>query len=250
MIRRKALLIACPGPPDDDYLSGVKVDIRNWRDFLKSPLGGAWAAGEISLLENPSAAAVKVAALSLAAVDYSMVVYTGHGHLDAASDRTYTAIGLDPGLPVSTLTKGADRHTVVVDSCRRPTARLPTMDALAKLVEKAEAQLSPEQCRRCFDQDVLACEPAHVTLYACSPGEFAHENERTGGYYTHHLLKATRDWFNENRGADTSDSYYSLSVVAAHRRASLALRRDRGDDQTPDSDKPKVRKFFPLAIIA
>jgi hypothetical protein len=250
MLHRKALLIAAPGSPgDDDYLDGVDVDIRNWQDFLTSPLGGRWYGSEVVVLREPSARAVREAIADLATADYSFLVYTGHGHLDNGG-QTFTCIGPYPGLSAAALKQGAPRRTVVMDCCRQPAGPLPLLETVAKAADSAGVRLNATDCRRYFDGTIAARDPGCVALYACSPGELANENERTGGWYTHSLMQAARDWLAAKPYFDTSERFSTMSVIAAHRRASTEVQNRSNGEQTPNSDRPRVQKFFPFCIIA
>jgi hypothetical protein len=52
-MKRKALIIANPGEPGEDYCSGVEKDVHNYTAFLQSPIGGLWRDDEMTVLWQP-----------------------------------------------------------------------------------------------------------------------------------------------------------------------------------------------------
>ena len=56
-MKRRALLIGCPGK-GNDFLPGVKKDIENYKEYLKSNNGGKWYDDEIISLYDSSLSSI------------------------------------------------------------------------------------------------------------------------------------------------------------------------------------------------
>ena len=75
MIRR-AILISDNGDVDND-ISATKEDVKNYRDFLMSGIGGAWENSEIEPYHNPDYNTIKK--LSNYENDYTITMVSSHG---------------------------------------------------------------------------------------------------------------------------------------------------------------------------
>ena len=94
-MKRRALLIGAPGAlGEDGYLPGVRRDLMNYHDFFVSPLGGAWRESEIQTLINPTRHQVREELGSLRTADYSIAIFSGHGH-DHRREGTIIALAND-----------------------------------------------------------------------------------------------------------------------------------------------------------
>lgn len=122
---RKLLLLANPGVQGVNLVSQVFNVLERYKQYFKSPVGGYWQDDEIidyQDIADPQAEANWVA-FQLAEitrnVDYSIIVFIGHGGVMHGED----VIQLSKGqlCPVSCLT-GNNGHgikrTVIIDACR------------------------------------------------------------------------------------------------------------------------------------
>jgi hypothetical protein len=146
---RKALLIGCPGGGGTHYLSGVAQDLANYDRYLRSPLGGGWYSSEISTLDYPSAAAVRAAIQSLESIDYSFVLFSGHGYVTSNARSTIVCLRGDEEMDSVTLHIGAKKHTVLLDCCRvvaKPMVlaedALTRMDSIAKSLRASACRVT------------------------------------------------------------------------------------------------------------
>jgi hypothetical protein len=75
-MKRNALLIG-----NSDGLEGVKIDIRKFRYFLKSRVGGKWKDEEITEIPNPSKFHLQQLIYNLKRMnyDFSIIYFSGHG---------------------------------------------------------------------------------------------------------------------------------------------------------------------------
>lgn len=75
-MRRKAILISDNGGVDND-IPATKEDVKNYRDFLMSGIGGAWENSEIEPYPNPDYNTIKK--LSNYEYDYTITMVSNHG---------------------------------------------------------------------------------------------------------------------------------------------------------------------------
>ena len=82
-MRRKALIIGNSGDKKNpnEYLEGVEKDIKNYKDFLLSPIGGLWNKEEISVSLNETKEQIRkeLIALKQNKYDFVFILFSGHG---------------------------------------------------------------------------------------------------------------------------------------------------------------------------
>jgi hypothetical protein len=251
-VDRKALLIGCPGKRSaDNYLERVPRDLRNYDRFLRSPLGGAWYSSEIVALDDPPAFAVEAAIHTLKSADYSLVLFSGHGHVTSDGRSTIICLRGNDEINSNELRAGSKKHTLIVDCCRvieRPSRKLAE-DALAKMDAAAARRLTPERSRRLFEHEISQCPSGLVVLHSCAVDETAGDDSGRGGYYAYSLIEATEDWL-ESNSTDLSKEYAVLRIPRAHERAKVIVQQLSGNRQNPQIEKPRSEPYFPFAIAA
>lgn len=246
-MNRKALLIGGPGVKGaDGYLRGVERDLEGYRTFLCSPLGGAWQDGEIATFLSPNRAQVDAALRILTTADYSVTLFSGHGRHSAVTQSTIVELQSGIELDSDRLRSGAPKHILILDCCR---VEVPEglEEALAKMDQQGPS-LHPDDCRRYYDERIAACDVGLVVLHACSVDETAGEIATRGGIYSIALLGAAEQWWRLSR-VDTRNYYDIQSVVSAHDLAVPEVKRLSGNRQNPVIQMPRVKLFFPLAVI-
>lgn len=249
MVNRKALLIGSPGKEDtSDYLEGVARDLQNYNHFLRSPVGGAWLSREIFILDDPSSSAIVAAAETLKLVDYSFVLFSGHGYHSPKTRSTVICLRNNEELNSDKLRGGAGKHTLILDCCRVVERARMAEDALARL-DKAAVELNEGHCRQYYDQRISECPPGQIVLHSCDLNETSGDDSRRGGYYAYSLIDGADTWA-ENEETNLSKHFYILSVPKVHDRAREAVRRLSGNRQNPQIEKPRSEKYFPFAILA
>ena len=249
-ISRKALIIANPGVEDDkeDYLPGVDRDVLNYQRFLKSKVGGAWRASEITTLRYPTLLGLRVALITLSQSDYTKVIFTGHG--EYSNEKGTTILQLRPGVDIDSaeLCGGNAKRTVILDCCRGIHVPMAVDEATMDALAKADSMDDLSESRRCYDQDISRCPNGLVVLFACSIGQLSGDSDR-GGVYSYNLIRAAEAWARAQTG-ETTKSYYPFSVVAAHEKAKEMVMQQRGSRQTPTIEKPRSSPYFPFGIVA
>ncbi|MFC5522616.1 caspase family protein [Polaromonas jejuensis] len=243
-MNRKALIIGAPAPD----IPGVKTDLKNYRDFLLSPLGGAWVSSEVVTLISPSEADVSAQIQSLSNASYSLVVFAGHGRHPTQDGSTL--VELRPGLEIDSvrLRRGAEKHTLILDCCRKLSKTLLTEDVLAKAA-KRELVLTASECRTYYDKRIADCGKGLVVLFACGIDETAGESPQAGGYYSASLMAAAHEW-KSTSDIDLAKSYKIMSITDVHEQAATRVKALSGSRQNPTSEYPRTELRFPFAVLA
>ncbi|MCL6478698.1 MAG: caspase family protein [Peptococcaceae bacterium] len=119
-MKRHALIISNPGELGaENYCEGVKIDVKNYISFLKSPLGGTWYDSEITHLDRPSRANVHNAITNISLCDYTFIVFCGHGYFSASKESTILELRKNEEIDSLDLRNGARKRTIILDCCRK-----------------------------------------------------------------------------------------------------------------------------------
>jgi hypothetical protein len=247
-MRRKALLIGGPGNKGESgYLEGVLVDLSNYRTFLTSDIGGAWRDDEITTIQNPDQNTVRAELAALGLVEYSFVLFGGHGYIDGRTGRTRVLLRKNVELEADELRVGAQRHAVIIDACREIETGL-LVEALTKRAEEGPTTNRPA-CREAFDAQVKKCGAGSTVLWSCSPNETAGDNSATGGYYSEGLILSAREWA-RSRATGQTRATGILALDTAHDSAAQKVQRISRNLQNPTIEKPRSLNQLPFAVIA
>jgi len=250
MASRKALIIGAP----DEKIPGVNVDVKQLREYLKSPIGGLWYETEITTLISPSANSIRVQLALLGLCDYSLVFFGGHGFHSNERNRTILHINSSETLDSLELRAGAKKHSLILDCCRKAESerRLLKSATEAMVFDHARGKnLDPAQCRQFFDMAISECDSGLVVMNACSVNETAGENNTDGGYYTSSLIDSGKEWARKKLSTiDLFKNYSTSSTQDCHNAAVVQVKLLSGGRQTPSFESPRAEKKFPFAVVA
>jgi len=230
-MKRKALLIG-----NSNGLSGVKLDISNFRSFLKQSVGGQWYDSEITIEMNPTKAGLlsTISTLKKEYYDFCFVVFSGHG---AYQKGTVLEInGKEETIHENDLKCISSRQISIFDCCRNVIS-VPLQERIQDSVKMfATGNLIREK----YDSRIMQSIEQQISLYACAVGESAIDTEN-GGLYINNLLKAAKNvQFN-----------YKL-VGVAHEEAASATQneawRKEWHRQNPTATLPKCLSSQQLII--
>ena len=252
-ITRKALLISNPGEAgQENYCKGVYVDIDNYRRLLTSAEGGAWEDSEITVLDRPMAATVRVCLVSLSLADYGFVMFTGHGWYSKPNGELVLQLKQGEDIAALELKKGAKKRTIIFDCCQKvyPDSFLKeSRAAFAAKSAEAVRQANRVTCRRLFDQGVQSADMGILVLNSCSVGELSSDRDNKGAYYAGSLVECVDDWSNRQSKMSVYAPNSEFSCVAAHNCASVKTKSLSGELQNPTIEKPKTMPYFPIAVF-
>lgn len=248
---RKALIISNPGEKgDENYCEGVNVDVSNYKQLLTSPLGGLWLSAEITHLDRPKTNHVIKEIAYLANIDYTFIVFCGHGYFSTKSDTTVLELQKYEELNSLELRANANKRTIILDCCRKVVKEAILEKAFAAKAERMIPHLKPDECRRYFDSQIGKCSKGIVVGYACKKDEVAGDSQSRGGYYSYGILQSAINWHDNINNIDLEKSFYHFSIVKAHEEGIVRVRQLSGGTQNPEIEKPRSDPYFPLAIIA
>ncbi|MEI6197029.1 MAG: caspase family protein [Verrucomicrobiota bacterium] len=217
-MKRKAILIDSSNVTGLHDLPGARVDVANWRNFLKSDLGGAWEDSEIITLIKPQSSEVN-GHLAVDADCYSFVAYSGHG---SDGSVVLNEGWINAGYSISNLKPKGSKGTLIIDSCRGVAEAKTyefTKTALANASGRAvalnasrgrevifanERELSERlilnragyviKPRQKWEESAKGSLTGIVQMLACSKGQAAEEDPKAGGYYTSLLMQSADLW--------------------------------------------------------
>lgn len=249
---RKALIITNPGEANDPehYCEDVFIDVTNYEQYLRSPLGGAWESYEIDKLNRPTCSEVKMKIAGMSSTDYTMVIFCGHGGIDGRSGNTILELKQKEYLDSLDLRTGSKKRTILLDCCRKVVPReLLEKAELRAAYAFAEPELNRQACRRAFDEQIMRCSNGVIVGYGCSPDQVAAGHPTKGGYYSSSLIGAAFSWFEGKKGGWRIVPE-QRSIVSIQADAVPRVTRLSGGTQTPMMEKPRTEPYFPFAVVA
>ncbi|WP_335956431.1 caspase family protein [Acinetobacter bereziniae] len=250
MVTRKALIIGSP----DKNIPGVNIDITNMNSFLKSPIGGAWRESEIINLTNPSIDLIKSHVNKLSVFDYSFIFFAGHGYYSESKDCTMLNVNENEKLESLFLRKGAKKHTLVLDCCRKLEKIRILKEAAMENYSLDSANLQKidlDECRKYFDKEISLCDTGLVVMNSCDIDEYAGESETDGGYYTSSLIKSAKKFANDKLYTINLTTHYArYNTKICHEKASARVKELSGDKQNPVFEGQRSAPKFPFVIVA
>lgn len=225
-MKRKALLIG-----NTHGLPGVKIDLKKFENFLVSEIGGAWLAGEIETINNPSKNYLlnKIEITKQQRHDYVIVLFSGHG---GHARRTILEINQAGETIEDSQLHGISPRQITIHDCCRSILQ-PVMESAALDSVDFMARNQYSNVRQRYDSRIMQAIPQQAKLYSCSIGQVAYDT-KDGGIYTSNLLASARKipW-----------SQADKTIGAAHQEAIEPTERQSkeigGTVQTPDSVLPR-----------
>ena len=233
MIRRAIIIGNNTGYQAPTYLSGVSRDLVNYKNYLKSNVGGAWLDNEITVIQNGNKRAI-LAAISTCVASYSFVVFSGHGFMFSRDKLTYICVA-DGLLSENELNTGLSKQTLILDCCREvediSEARgMGDVQYLEKggTVGMYKASRTIDSARQKFDSAISASSAGQCRAYACDVNETSGDNAASGGVFSSALMRVGK-----NFGAVDNERGYWLSIKSAVQMATTKINSDPFTNQSP-----------------
>lgn len=256
MVRRIALLISSGNlnVPGYRHLPGTAMDVKNWRNYLMSPLGGTWIDNdEIRCFYEPNLGTIR-SFLHTYKDDYVLMLFSGHGGEESTGrggvrERIVCLNGNELSVPARDICP-VNFGTAIFDCCRTFDEDMVAMEKFGLANNRAtaldESQMSyfatlrSRNLRNAF-QGALECAPRGVVqMCACDSNQAAqerHDRNINGGVYSTLLLKAAQQW---RRTTSVNSVCYT---DMAHRFAADVIHRYAAK-QTPQYLSPDIRHPF------
>lgn len=249
---RAALLISNPGEPGaENYCKGVYVDVENYRRLLRSPEGGAWEEKEITILDRPAVATVRLHLALLSYTDYVFVMFTGHGGYSVADKDRVLELRKGQNLASLELKKNARRRTIILDCCQEVHEESLVENRSIEFSAKSANQIrraNRATCRMLFDQALQAAHFGILEMNSCSINELSTDDDDRGAHYNGSLIECVDDW-----SLSQAKNFYGgnsiLSCPVAHECAAQKTRDLSGGLQNPTIEKPRTSPYFPIAVF-
>lgn len=255
-VTRQALLISNPGETgQENYCKGVYVDVRQYSAILCSAHGGAWRQDEILHLDRPSKVQVREAVKALSGVDYSFVVFSGHGWYSSKDMCNVLTLRKSEELASNELLAHANKRTTICDCCRKVYHESISESekramALSHRAATTLRRADPRKCRELFSAKVASAFTGVVEISSCSINETAGDDETHGGRYSSSLIVVGDRWAEEEAKKPSWSPDSSLSIVGAHVPACDVTRHRSGGTQNPTISKPRSGDYFPFTVFA
>ena len=212
-----------------DGLKGVKKDIRRFREFLKSDVGGAWEPWEIDGGCDLALDVVrrKIGDIRRGGYDYVIVYFSGHGGMIRTTKLCLNSD--EESIDEEEFTGLADRQFSIFDCCRAsPDAATNSKEATFDAANEASMLDYRNLYRAHYERLIEAASPQEVRLYACQKYKKAYDTSK-GGMYTQQLID----------DAIEQSKYGNAYVKDVHRAAASVVRcfsMAKGEYQEPDID--------------
>jgi hypothetical protein len=243
-----ALIISNPGEVGDEhYCAGVNKDVTHYQEFLKADYGGFWYDGEIDRLPRPTASEVRLALTKLRYVDYSLVIFSGHGYYSSLYRSTILELKKGEQIDSAELRNASSKQTIILDCCRKVYPPVRIEEHLLKAYA-AKPRRDAERCRRLYDEQIVRCGSSMVIAYSCATGEGAGDDSQTGGIYSFNLLYGCRRWAEDSTVGFPVEAQ-TLSIVAAHNLTASVVTRLRAQ-QHPEIERDRSGAYFPFCVVA
>lgn len=229
-MRKRILIIA-----NNDGLAGVNIDVKNYYQFFRSPVGGNWEGYEIIKKINPqkNELYIELESLKKLDLDYLIIVFSGHGGQKRETVLELNSIG--ETIYDSELKNIAKRQLNIYDCCRIQIEDLSESLTFSTFLEYTNYQ----NIREKYEERIMQAIPQQASLYSCSIGEGSWDTSE-GGIYSVELIKAAKNITTEFK------SVGSAHVEAADK--TLEISKTKGILQHPAEDLLKCMSYQELVI--
>ncbi len=229
-MKKRILLIG-----NNNGLTGVNIDMKNYYQFFRSPIGGSWEDYEIDKKLNPRKIELQseIEILKKLDLDYLIVVFSGHG-----GQIRETVLELNSSSETindSEIQNIAKRQLNIYDSCRSYPEDLSESATFSALLKSMDYQ----NTRVRYEARIMQAIHQQASLYSCSIGEGSWDSSE-GGIYSVQLIKAAKNITNEFK-----------SVGAAHVEAAektLEVSKTKPKLQHPDATLLRCMSYNELII--
>ena len=257
-MKRKVLIIINPGEDEkaDNYCKGVFVDADNYKSYFMTPYGGNWKEPEIAILDRPTKANVKLELDKMSLLDFSIVIFCGHGFYSSISKSNILELNSMEHIDSVDLKRGADKRIIILDCCRKIHAEYINEAVIEKAKTFSETMggllLNPLECEKYYNKTIMECEGQIIICNGADIDEFADDDSSKGGLYSSNLLKFSREYVGKKlETIDLKSKYKCESIVAVQNGVSPLVAVASGNKQHPQIQKPRsAQKYLPFIVIA
>lgn len=185
-MKRKALLIG-----NTNGLPGVKIDLVNFQNFLKTSKGGFWFDNEIEIVKDPTLQDLtyKINYLKAQSIDYLLVVFSGHGGQERETILEINKNGEVIG--ESSLKNISSRQINIYDCCRCYPESYQEKYVRDSIEFSAQKSIDTMSLRKKYEDRIMSAIPQQISLYSCSINETSNDTSE-GGVYIKSFLDSAK----------------------------------------------------------
>ncbi len=228
----------------DDDTKGMYHDVECMKNYLLSPLGGAWHNDEIMVFHKTTQKDLQnlINIVKNSSLAFSFIYFSGHGYLQ--DDELFLQINNQDGqdLQEYLLRNIAQKNLVILDCCRK-TPEVISEESVKIASFTDLPTLDYDKHRNYYEELINNSNVGNTVLYACSKEECAYGNE-LGGNYTQKLLRCARRW--QTNCINKINKDY-LSSYLAHAEAKVLVTQAQAE-QHPSIEKARSGITPPFAV--
>ena len=228
------------------FSENIRFDAESYKCFLKSPYGGAWNDSEIIIRFSPSKQEIlQIINDFVIGVDYAMICFWGHGYYSEDEDDVILQINSTEVFSALLFRNKAIKTLIVLD-CYRIISEQKFLAESVEYYVSGSFSIDIVACREYYEKCIIQANTGNTVMYACSPYVDSFDDAR-GGVYTKNLLHIARQWIQNTVKTAKSGTCYCLSVVEAHREASILTERQL-PNQHSDIEKNRSGAYLPFVV--
>ncbi len=247
----KLLLFLGSSGTNQLIIEGIKKDIQNFHSFACSPLGGSWNddESEMIFISDAEITGVNEVIKLLHNFDYVLLIYSGHGYVEASSgDTKWILKGGELSLRKvsSSIIKG-----VIISDCCRDFDEIALTQSLHKISasEASSRTLGAVNSRACYEKHVMSSRGEVDVLHACGLNQKSGISAENGSHFISALLRAAEEWRNEIRTIAGIGNCEVLDISDAFTRARKIV-ATTNSKQRPTYEITKALPCHPFAVAS
>lgn len=194
-LKRKAIIIGSPlDKGHKDYLPGVKLDVKNYYNFLRSQEAGQWSVeDEIVILENPIWGELNnYLKLCDEETDICYVVFSGHGHVKMW-DTFLQLNAHEQPIKHTSLYTASKRQITIIDTCRYPIKVTHNIFEGFSGIGSPPTGLHYSNTNfffRTYYNEVIQKMPlGKIDIFSASLKQFSSDIYNVGGWFSYNFLR-------------------------------------------------------------
>lgn len=240
MVTRKAILIGINGGYRGlSILKGVKIDLKNYRAFLRSKLGGQWMDSEIEILEDPDSKSLTEIISNLQS-DYTFIVFIGHGSIKSYTSTDKVCLK-DNDVEIGKLVSPSKKQTIIIDASFR-TVELKSERISEHFSFESIDENYYKDTREDFDNAIVDLPNGVLLVFSTLPDVERGDDISKGSCFSYSLLKAGENWQCEGNGILTIDNAVAV--------AEKIMKKTFQTNQRPEMAGQTRRLTFPPFAIS
>ena len=232
MIRR-AILISDNGGVEDN-ISATKEDVKNYRDFLMSNIGGAWTNSEIETHRNPNYNIIND--LRNYEYDYTITMVSSHGGVKKENGKLYLYLNNRLYDCVHFVNK-SKRQLMIFDCCRTYLEE-EQYDYKQFSQESVYTNFATISHRFKYNSYIETCGEAIIILYSCKVNQASRLDEELGSFFINSLISAAK-YKSQSSGIVTVKEALELSKEYI---------KQYPTNQIPEISQIKTNRYFQIAV--